>query len=275
MERRRKCRAQGARTPECTVHSLTHSLTAQHLLCLACVPLHAHSHGRWVALGQVCHFDLQRAMSPDAVLAGINHQILLARSGWRNSLLHRLRHAPPPPDSNSAPHLPPQYHSSLRFGLASPYTLRVLQVTPVPDTFHARFSALSKTYAYSLLVPTESRSGVGRRPAPTPPTPVSTDADSNALPPASTSTPAPAATNNTAEVLEHGRRPERELRPPILGPPLSEEPFAWALTDPIDMERVTRAARDFLGTHNFAAFRGADCTVCHATSPHFTWCVIT
>lgn len=83
-----------------------------------------------------------------------------------------------------------------------PKDLAVSQLEEVPSTFHSRYSAHSKQYAYQIWL-----------------------------------------------------RPERS---PFL------ERFAWHIRKGLNVERMSEAAQHLVGTHDFSAFRAADCTARHA-----------
>ena len=105
---------------------------------------------------------------------------------------------------------------------ALPPTIRVLSAEPAPETFHARHSAVAKTYEYRIFP---------RRPA------------INRVPHVSP--------------LRHGLpQPSPETADLICPPFLA--PYVWDCRWPLDLTPMQTAATLFLGTHNFTSFAAAD-----------------
>jgi tRNA pseudouridine38-40 synthase len=101
---------------------------------------------------------------------------------------------------------------------ALPGSIRVLAVEPAPPEFHARRSALCKTYEYRIF---ETR-----------------------RPPIDPATDGP--------VFRDEYEPAERICSPFLAP------FAWACRWPLALEPMQRAAALLCGTHDFTAFAATD-----------------
>jgi tRNA pseudouridine38-40 synthase len=101
---------------------------------------------------------------------------------------------------------------------ALPPSIRVLSAEPAPESFHARHSALAKTYEYRIFP--------RRVPHISP--------------------------------LRHGLpQPSPETTPDLICPPFLA-PYVWDCRWPLDLTLMQTAATLFLGTHNFTSFAAAD-----------------
>jgi tRNA pseudouridine38-40 synthase len=111
-----------------------------------------------------------------------------------------------------------------------PPSVRVLSVEAVPPTFHARHSAIGKTYEYRIF-PLISRA---------PKYPL---AYSEALKQMKWGFPIPAGAMEITET---------HICPPILAP------FVWPCPWPLDLAPLNRAAAHVVGTHDFTSFAASD-----------------
>ena len=133
-----------------------------------------------------------------------------------------------------------------------PPSIRVLAVEAVPPTFHARHSALGKTYEYRifpLCATPQKGPSLERGPSfwPTarisvvaPHDPTNLDAESS-------------PTNN----VEHTTHNEDRICPPTLAP------YVWPCPWPLSLDALNRAAAHVLGTHDFTSFAAADPDLTH------------
>ena len=107
---------------------------------------------------------------------------------------------------------------------ALPPNIRVLSADPAPETFHARHSALAKTYEYRIFL---------RRHA------------TNRVP-------------HVPSTWGHGLpQPSPETIPDRICPPFLA-PYVWDCRWPLDLIPMQTAATHLLGTHNFTSFAAAD-----------------
>jgi len=110
-----------------------------------------------------------------------------------------------------------------------PPSVRVLSVEAVPPTFHARHSALRKTYDYRIF-PIKSC-------APQPGSPASA-------------------------VARRGGRLDFEMWEENICPP-TLAPTVWPCLWPLDLAALNQAAAHVLGTHDFTSFAAADPDLTH------------
>jgi len=107
---------------------------------------------------------------------------------------------------------------------ALPPSIRILSAEPVPETFHARHSALAKTYEYRIFL---------RRHA------------TNRVP-------------HVPSTWGHGLpQPSPETAPDRICPPFLA-PYVWDCHWPLSLTPMQEAAAHLLGTHNFTSFAAAD-----------------
>jgi len=131
-----------------------------------------------------------------------------------------------------------------------PPSIRVLAVEPVPPAFHARHSALGKTYEYRIF-------------------PLEPNSASNCHSERSEESPHFDRTDDST----HDR-----ICPPILAPTV------WPCPWPLSLDLLNRAAAYVLGTHDFTSFAAVDPDLTHRTmnedchserseeSPHLSSC---
>jgi len=171
----------------------------------------------------------------DAIHRTVGERVLPQGSGRTDAGVHAL--AQVASFALAAPIPAASLHRALNRCL--PPSIRVLAVEAVPPTFHARHSALSKTYEYrifplcapSLEPPLEPRT-------------------SNLEPPS------------------HLEEMWRNICPPILAPTV------WPCPWPLDLTLLNQAARHVLGTHDFTTFATADSDLTHRTDPTEAGCPI-
>jgi len=119
------------------------------------------------------------------------------------------------------------------------HTIRVMKACMVPNTFHARHSALERTYVYRLLhvhqPPTASSLAV------------SSVLDSRRLAvnhhPRHAEAPSSLATHYRPSAMD-------DLRAPLLG----YHDNHWLVSRPLDVQRMLKAGQRFVGEHDFRHF---------------------
>ncbi len=127
-----------------------------------------------------------------------------------------------------------------------PPSIRVLAVEIVPPIFHARHSALGKTYEYRIfpLHPMYRNESsfwpTARIPVVAPHDPTNLD-------------PETSPANN----VEHTTYNQEKICPPILAPTV------WPCPWPLDIAALNQAAAHVLGTHDFTSFAAADPDLTH------------
>ena len=135
-----------------------------------------------------------------------------------------------------------------------PPSIRVLVVEAVPPAFHARHSALRKTYEYRifpLCAAPQKEPSLEREPSFWPTARISvvaphdpTDLDNESSPP-----------NN----VERTTYNEEQICPPTLAPTV------WPCPWPLSLAALNQAAAHVLGTHDFTSFAAADPDLAHRT----------
>ena len=151
----------------------------------------------------------------DAIQRAIGERVLPQGSGRTDTGVHALGQvssfaleAPIPPD-----------RLQLALNRCLPPSIRVLSAELVPPSFHARHSALRKTYEYRIF-PLRSAS-------------ISTDHLPHPL------------SGQTADIADR-------ICPPILAP------FVWPCPWPLSLDPLNRAAAAVIGTHDFTTFAASD-----------------
>jgi tRNA pseudouridine38-40 synthase len=107
-----------------------------------------------------------------------------------------------------------------------PPSIRVLSAEIAPPTFHARHSALGKTYEYRIF-PRDSRPPSDRVP--------------------------------------HSSQSHRDEWEEIICPP-TLAPYVWPCPWPLDLAALNQAARHVLGAHDFTTFAASDPDLTHRTA---------
>ena len=110
-----------------------------------------------------------------------------------------------------------------------PPSIRVLSVEAVPSTFHARHSALRKTYEYRIF-------------------PLEPNSASNCH-------------SERSEESPHFDRTDDSTHDRICPPTLA--PTVWPCPWPLSLDLLNRAAAHVLGTHDFTSFAAADPDLTH------------
>jgi tRNA pseudouridine38-40 synthase len=190
----------------------------------------------------------------DAIHRTTGEHVLPQGSGRTDAGVHAL--AQVASFSLAAPIPAANLHRALNRCL--PPSVRVLAVEAVPPTFHARHSALRKTYEYRIfplnpIQKTDQPSSSANQPssfwpmagisvvAPHDPT----NLDNESSPP-----------NN----VEHTTYNEEHICPPTLAPTV------WPCPWPLDLSALNQAAAHVLGTHDFTTFAAADPDLTHRAS---------
>ena len=150
-----------------------------------------------------------------------------------------------------------------------PPSIRVLAVEAVPPAFHARHSALRKTYEYRIfpLFPTppggpslQTQPSLQRGPSFWPTARISVVAPHGPTNPDLETSPP----NN----VEHRTYNEETICPPTLAPTV------WPCPWPLDLAALNQAAAHVLGTHDFTSFAAADPDLAHRANPTEAGCPI-
>lgn len=168
-----------------------------------------------------------QGMLADAIHRTVGEHVLPQGSGRTDAGVHALGQvasftlAAPIPATN--------LHNALNRCL--PPSIRVLSVEIVPPGFHARHSALRKTYEYRIFP---------LKPAPGLPSGTENKAR----------VPHPSRTCEGWDVT-HSTGPD-PICPPILAP------YVWPCPWPLDLAELNRAATHVLGTHDFTSFAASD-----------------
>jgi tRNA pseudouridine38-40 synthase len=163
-----------------------------------------------------------QGMLADAIHRSIGERVLPQGSGRTDAGVHALGQVAS--FSLAAP-IPP---SRLQFALnrCLPPSIRILSAETVPPAFHARHSALRKTYEYRIFpLRAEPASDLGM-PHPSRPDPHGWDVS----PPTAS----------------------ERICPPTLAP------FVWPCPWPLDLASLNQAARHVLGTHDFTSLAATD-----------------
>lgn len=154
--------------------------------------------------------------------------------------------------SLAAPIPPANLHRALNRAL--PSSIRVLAAEHAPQGFHARHSALQKTYEYRIFPRVRTASQPPPTSAPTPssmlPAPTSSSRPKQRTALRSGETPALALSAAESE------NPPANLPDRICSPMLA--PFVWDCPFPLDLHRLRHAATQVLGTHDFTSFAASD-----------------
>jgi tRNA pseudouridine38-40 synthase len=151
----------------------------------------------------------------DAIHRTVSERVLPQGSGRTDTGVHAL--AQVATFSLAAPIPAANLHSALNRCL--PPSIRVLSVEPVPRDFHARHSAISKTYEYRIF-----------------PLKCSTNASTYSGRP-----------NRGAERWAHDL-----ICPPMLAP------YVWPCPWSLSLDLLNRAAAHVVGTHDFTSFAASD-----------------
>jgi tRNA pseudouridine38-40 synthase len=169
----------------------------------------------------------------DAIHRTVGERVLPQGSGRTDTGVHALAQvatftlAAPIPAAN--------LHNALNRCL--PPSIRILSVEPVLPNFHARHSALEKTYEYRIF-PLK------------PPPPKSSPANPHESVPHSSLSHrdewVPPANLDLATQSHH------PICPPILAP------YVWPCPWPLDLAALNQAASQVLGTHDFTSFAASD-----------------
>jgi tRNA pseudouridine38-40 synthase len=118
-----------------------------------------------------------------------------------------------------------------------PPSVRVLSVEQVSADFHARHSALRKTYEYRIF-PLKTLSSAGA-PGLDPETRVANDKS-------------PVSYSSQPQRDEWAAQTPDRICPPILAP------YVWPCPWPLDLASLNHAAAQVLGTHDFTSFAASD-----------------
>jgi tRNA pseudouridine38-40 synthase len=150
----------------------------------------------------------------DAIHRTVGERVLPQGSGRTDTGVHALGQVAS--FALTAPIPPANLHRALNRCL--PPSVRVLSVETVPSDFHARHSAIRKTYEYRIFP----------------------------LRPSSHSTE-PGAPHLAPEMWVHDA-----ICPPTLAP------YVWPCPWPLDLAPLNHAANNVLGTHDFTSFAASD-----------------
>jgi tRNA pseudouridine38-40 synthase len=165
----------------------------------------------------------------DAIHRTTGERVLPQGSGRTDAGVHAL--AQVASFSLAAPIPAANLHRALNRCL--PSSIRVLAVEAVPPAFHARHSALRKTYEYRIF-PLEPNSA--------------SDCHSE-----------------RSEESPHYDRADDSTHDRICPPTLA--PTVWPCPWPLDLAALNQAAAHVLGTHDFTSFAAADPDLAHRSQP--------
>jgi tRNA pseudouridine38-40 synthase len=160
----------------------------------------------------------------DAIHRTVGERVLPQGSGRTDTGVHALGQVASFTLAASIPAT--NLHNALNRCL--PPSIRVLSVEPAPPHFHARHSALRKTYEYRIFPLKPPLNAGPKSPVPHSSQPYRDEWDGNSSP-----TPDP-------------------ICPPILAP------YVWPCPWPLDLTALNQAAAHILGTHNFTSFAASD-----------------
>ena len=132
-----------------------------------------------------------------------------------------------------------------------PPSIRVLAVEAVPPDFHARHSALRKTYEYRIF-----------------PLRLATNSACHSDPERSEGEESPYFVRTPGSSLDPPLNPRTQDRAPDPGPicPPTLAPYVWPCPWPLDLDALNRAARHVLGTHDFTTFAATDPDLTHRSA---------
>jgi tRNA pseudouridine38-40 synthase len=167
----------------------------------------------------------------DALQRTVGERVLPQGSGRTDAGVHALGQVAS--FSLKAPIPAANLHRALNRCL--PPSIRVLEVEIVPPDFHARHSALGKTYEYRIF-PLQQSTNPG----------------------------APQPGSQASAVARRGGRLDFEMWEENICPP-TLAPYVWPCPWPLDLGALNQAASHVLGTHDFTTFAAADPDLTHRT----------
>jgi tRNA pseudouridine38-40 synthase len=199
-----------------------------------------------------------QSLLSDAIHRTVGERVLPQGSGRTDAGVHALAQvasftlAAPIPAAN--------LHRALNHCL--PPSVRVLAVEAVPPTFHARHSALRKTYEYRIfplnpVQKTDQPSSPANQPS------SAINQPSSFWPTARISVVAPHDPTNLDNEssppnnVEHTTYNEEQICPPTLAPTV------WPCPWPLDLAALNQAAAHVLGAHDFTSFAAVDPDLTH------------
>ena len=149
-----------------------------------------------------------------------------------------------------------------------PPGIRILSAEIVPANFHARHSAIGKTYEYRIFpLRPNPQCGPSFGRASSSEIVPSLERVPSFWPTARISVVAPHDPNNPDSVatppnnIEHTTYKEENICPPTLAP------FVWPCPWPLHLDALNHAAAHILGTHDFTSFAATDHDLTHRTVP--------
>jgi len=155
----------------------------------------------------------------DAIHRTTGERVLPQGSGRTDAGVHALGQAAS--FALDAPIPPANLHRALNRCL--PPSIRVLSAEIAPPHFHARHSAIGKTYEYRIFPLRPAKDGV------------------------------PHPSRSHRDGWDVNRLADSEnICPPTLAP------FVWPCPWPLDLDALNQAARQIIGTHDFTSFAASD-----------------
>jgi tRNA pseudouridine38-40 synthase len=185
----------------------------------------------------------------DAIHRTTGERVLPQGSGRTDAGVHAL--AQVASFSLAAPIPAANLHRALNRCL--PPSVRVLAVEAVPPAFHARHSALRKTYEYRIF-PLNS---VQKTDQPSSP---------NNQPSSPNNQPSSFWPQARISVFQDATNLDTGIYPDLICPPILA-PTVWPCPWPLDLSALNQAAAHVLGAHDFTSFAAADPDLAHRSQP--------
>ena len=186
----------------------------------------------------------------DAIFRALRQRVLPQGSGRTDTGVHALGQVTG--FSLAAPIPPARLQLALNHCL--PPSIRVLSAEPVSSTFHARHSALRKTYEYRIFPLRNARN-----------LQCHSDPEQRSGSGSITGVAQTAQKPRSSQSHREGWWTETFTPEAICPPTLA--PFVWPCPWPLDLTVLNRAAAHVLGTHDFTTFAASDPDLSSRTEP--------
>jgi tRNA pseudouridine38-40 synthase len=191
----------------------------------------------------------------DAIHRTVGERVLPQGSGRTDAGVHALAQVASFP--LAAPIPAANLHRALNRCL--PPSVRVLAVEAVPPAFHARHSALRKTYEYrifplNLVQKTDQPSSPANHPSSSENESLTAINQPSSFWPQARISVFQDATNSDSETCTEN------ICPPTLAP------YVWPCPWPLDLAALNQAAAHVLGAHDFTSFAAADPDLTHRST---------
>ena len=199
----------------------------------------------------------------DAIHRTTGERVLPQGSGRTDAGVHAL--AQVASFSLAAPIPAANLHRALNRCL--PPSVRVLAVEAVPPTFHARHSALRKTYEYRIfLLNPVQKTDQPSSPANQPSSAINQPSSPANQPSSAINQPSSFWPQARISVFQDATNLDSETCTENICPP-TLAPYVWPCPWPLDLSALNQAAAHVLGAHDFTSFAAADPDLTHRSQP--------